>query len=272
MPIEGTTLPAPAPLAEVLRGGLEAYPDRVALCSSERALTWRELDEARLRLAAGLPRPGAGARRPGGLADAEPHRPGGALPGLLRAPAWSPRRSTTATRPARSTTPWRCPAPRRCWSTPSGRPTWPPAGWPAGSRAGLPGTRGRPRRPALRGPGRGAAAARRPRPTRRADPPRSSSRRAARAPPRASHTRTRRSSWMCASAAAAFELTPGRRLPARLVDVAPRLVHVDARDARGGRSCGRRPQLGGGGDAAASARRAPHDPGDAPRGAGRPRA
>jgi long-chain acyl-CoA synthetase len=54
MPIDGATLPAPAaPLAEVLRGGLEAYPERVALCSSARAMTWRELDEAARRLAAG---------------------------------------------------------------------------------------------------------------------------------------------------------------------------------------------------------------------------
>ena len=54
MPIEGATLPGPTgPLGEMLRAGLEAYPDAVALVSSERALTWRELDEARLRLAAG---------------------------------------------------------------------------------------------------------------------------------------------------------------------------------------------------------------------------
>jgi long-chain acyl-CoA synthetase len=53
MPIEATALPAPAPLDEVLRAGLEASPDAVALASSERAITWRGLDEARLRLAAG---------------------------------------------------------------------------------------------------------------------------------------------------------------------------------------------------------------------------
>jgi long-chain acyl-CoA synthetase len=53
MPIEGGTLPAPAPLDQVLRAGLEASPDALALVSSERAMTWRELDEARLRLAAG---------------------------------------------------------------------------------------------------------------------------------------------------------------------------------------------------------------------------
>src|SRR5262245_20212694 len=54
MPIEGATLPAPmGPLDEILRAGLEASPDAVAMASSARALTWRELDEARLRLAGG---------------------------------------------------------------------------------------------------------------------------------------------------------------------------------------------------------------------------
>jgi long-chain acyl-CoA synthetase len=54
MPIEGAKLPAPsAPPHEALRGGLRADPDAVALASSARTVTWRELDEARRRLAAG---------------------------------------------------------------------------------------------------------------------------------------------------------------------------------------------------------------------------
>jgi long-chain acyl-CoA synthetase len=54
MVIEGTTLTAPAgPLPDLLRAGLRADPDAVALASSERAVTWREADEARRRLAAG---------------------------------------------------------------------------------------------------------------------------------------------------------------------------------------------------------------------------
>ncbi|HVH00848.1 MAG TPA: class I adenylate-forming enzyme family protein [Miltoncostaeaceae bacterium] len=53
MAIVGSPLAAPAPLHEVLRAGLEARPDAVAMVSSARALTWRDVDEARRRLAAG---------------------------------------------------------------------------------------------------------------------------------------------------------------------------------------------------------------------------
>ena len=53
MAIVGPPLAAPPPLHEVLRAGLETNPDAVALVSSVRALSWRELDEARRRLASG---------------------------------------------------------------------------------------------------------------------------------------------------------------------------------------------------------------------------
>jgi long-chain acyl-CoA synthetase len=54
MPIEGASLAAPAaPLHDVLRPGIEASPDAIALASAERAMTWREADEARRRLAGG---------------------------------------------------------------------------------------------------------------------------------------------------------------------------------------------------------------------------
>jgi long-chain acyl-CoA synthetase len=53
MPIEGPSLAASVPLRDLLRAGLEADPDAVALVSSARALTWRELDEERRRLAGG---------------------------------------------------------------------------------------------------------------------------------------------------------------------------------------------------------------------------
>jgi long-chain acyl-CoA synthetase len=54
MQIDGSTLERPAPpLDELLRAGLEARPDEVALVSAERALTWRELDAESARLAAG---------------------------------------------------------------------------------------------------------------------------------------------------------------------------------------------------------------------------
>ena len=54
MPIEGATLAGPAgPLPDLLQAGLKADPDAVALASTERAVTWRQADEARRRLAAG---------------------------------------------------------------------------------------------------------------------------------------------------------------------------------------------------------------------------
>ncbi len=54
MLIDGTTLEHPAPpLDDLLRVGLEAAPDAVALVSAERALSWRQLEEETARLAGG---------------------------------------------------------------------------------------------------------------------------------------------------------------------------------------------------------------------------
>jgi acyl-CoA synthetase (AMP-forming)/AMP-acid ligase II len=52
--IDGTALERPAPpLNELLRAGLEARADEVALVSAERSLTWRQLEEESARLAGG---------------------------------------------------------------------------------------------------------------------------------------------------------------------------------------------------------------------------
>ena len=54
MLIDGTPLERPAaPLDDLLRIGLEAAPDEVALVSAERALTWRRLEAETARLAGG---------------------------------------------------------------------------------------------------------------------------------------------------------------------------------------------------------------------------
>jgi long-chain acyl-CoA synthetase len=54
MLIDGASLERPAPpLEDLLRAGLGAAPDEVALVSAERALTWRQLEEETARLAAG---------------------------------------------------------------------------------------------------------------------------------------------------------------------------------------------------------------------------
>jgi long-chain acyl-CoA synthetase len=54
MLIDGSPLAAPAPpLGDLLRIGLEATPDAVALVSAERALTWGQLREETDRLAGG---------------------------------------------------------------------------------------------------------------------------------------------------------------------------------------------------------------------------
>jgi long-chain acyl-CoA synthetase len=54
MLIDGGTLDAPAaPLHELLAQGLAAAPDEAALVSAERQISWRELEEASLRLAGG---------------------------------------------------------------------------------------------------------------------------------------------------------------------------------------------------------------------------
>ena len=54
------------------------------MVSAERAVTWRELEERGVRPRPRLPRPRARARRPGRLADAEPDRPRRPLPRLLQ--------------------------------------------------------------------------------------------------------------------------------------------------------------------------------------------
>src|SRR5882724_11649787 len=52
--IDGAELDAPAaPLNQLLRPGLEAGPDEVAVVSVERSLTWSDLDRAAYSLAGG---------------------------------------------------------------------------------------------------------------------------------------------------------------------------------------------------------------------------
>jgi acyl-CoA synthetase (AMP-forming)/AMP-acid ligase II len=54
MLIDGARLDAPAaPLNDLLRPGLTAHPEEIAIVSSHRALSWAELEEASARLAAG---------------------------------------------------------------------------------------------------------------------------------------------------------------------------------------------------------------------------
>jgi long-chain acyl-CoA synthetase len=54
MLLEGTQLDAPArPLDDLLLAGLDAAPDEVAVISTHRALSWRELDRASAALAGG---------------------------------------------------------------------------------------------------------------------------------------------------------------------------------------------------------------------------
>ena len=54
MLLEGARLEAPAaPLNDLLRIGLDAVPDEVAIVSAHRALTWRELDRASAAVAGG---------------------------------------------------------------------------------------------------------------------------------------------------------------------------------------------------------------------------
>ena len=53
MLLEGQQLDSPAaPLDDLLRVGLDAAPDEVAIVSSQRALSWRQLDRAGAALAA----------------------------------------------------------------------------------------------------------------------------------------------------------------------------------------------------------------------------
>ena len=54
MLIDGAPLEAPAaPLHDLLAAGLAASPDEVAIVSADERMTWRELEEASLRLAGG---------------------------------------------------------------------------------------------------------------------------------------------------------------------------------------------------------------------------
>src|SRR5688500_17754774 len=54
MLLEGASLDAPAPpLEDLLRAGLDAASQDVAIISAHRALTWNELDRASSALAAG---------------------------------------------------------------------------------------------------------------------------------------------------------------------------------------------------------------------------
>ena len=78
-----STRAARGPLNDLLRAGLEAAPDEVAIESVYRRLTWRELEEesARWPAATGAR---ARARRPARVADAEPGRPRRPLPRLLQ--------------------------------------------------------------------------------------------------------------------------------------------------------------------------------------------
>jgi long-chain acyl-CoA synthetase len=59
MPIDGGSLPAPArPVHQVLQAGLDRAPDDVALVSAERRMTWRELERRSTALAAAYGRLG----------------------------------------------------------------------------------------------------------------------------------------------------------------------------------------------------------------------
>ena len=59
MLLEGARLEgAAAPLNDLLRIGLDAAPDEVAIVSARRALSWRELDRASAALAGGYRRLG----------------------------------------------------------------------------------------------------------------------------------------------------------------------------------------------------------------------
>ncbi len=54
MPFSGPALNEPVPLTDLLKRGLESKPDELALVSAETRWSWRELDRASDRFAAGL--------------------------------------------------------------------------------------------------------------------------------------------------------------------------------------------------------------------------
>src|SRR3954451_11759085 len=51
MPLEGRQLAAPVDLRDLLRVGLDAEPDAIAMSSATDRITWRELEDATDRLA-----------------------------------------------------------------------------------------------------------------------------------------------------------------------------------------------------------------------------
>ena len=53
MPLEGLSLDRAVPIEDLLRVGADQTPDDLAMVSSKTSLTWRELDAAVARLAAG---------------------------------------------------------------------------------------------------------------------------------------------------------------------------------------------------------------------------
>ncbi len=78
MLIDGTSLEAPAaPLHELLASGLAAGPDELAMVSAEERLTWRQLEDASLRLAGAYL--GLGLKRGDRIASLMPNRIGLAI-------------------------------------------------------------------------------------------------------------------------------------------------------------------------------------------------
>lgn len=72
MPLSGPILKEPIPVTRLLGRGLDAWPDALALVSAETHWTWRELDEASNRYAAGLL--GLGLRQGDRVASLMPNR------------------------------------------------------------------------------------------------------------------------------------------------------------------------------------------------------
>ena len=214
MPLEGRPLAAPVDLRDLLRVGLDAEPDAVAMSSATDRITWRELERATDRLARNYVALGLRAGRPGRVADAQPHPARGALPRVLPGGTRHHAARTTATRHRRSTTRSRSAARRRSWPTPSAPTTSPPAR--AGRRAAADRAEGRlgdgPTLEQLCVDDPGAVT---PRPTPRRRPrPRSSSRPAAPVRPRASPTASTRSAgWRRARSTASSSPTADTFLP-----------------------------------------------------------
>ena len=73
MPHAGPLLKEPVQLPSLLEVGLKHRPDGPALMSLEEAWSWSELERTANRLAAHYLALGLEARRPRGVADAEPH-------------------------------------------------------------------------------------------------------------------------------------------------------------------------------------------------------